>query len=215
MKGESKMKKLLFAVSALAALSLLAPSSGFAQHVYFNQVGLYTTSSGLGTNITGTNDVGVPVSVFLVLSKPAQGESVFPGVKAFECQLNFNPIGNIFKLGDALAADGLNIGDTDHIADGYLEYIVGFSDVVALTADQSIALVSFTFMNLNVVPVNITLGPPSVPSIPGQMAFLPPSPPLVAMYSAGGAPDAPVFTFNGQAVAVENESFGAVKALYR
>ena len=213
MKGESKMKKLLFAVSALAALSLLAPSSGFAQHVYFNQVGLYMDANGFGA--TGTNDVGTPVNVFLVLTKPAMGETVFPGVKAFECQLNFSPVGNIFKLGDALAAEGLNIGDVDNIAMGYLEYIVGFSDVVALQPDESIALITFTFMNLNAGEVDITLGPPSTASIPGQMAFLPPDPPLVAMYPSSGATDAAVFKFNGMAVAVENETFGAVKALYR
>ena len=35
------------------------------------------------------------------------------------------------------------------------------------------------------------------------------------MYSMGGSHEAPVFVFNGEAVAVENESFGSVKALYR
>lgn len=213
MKGESKMKKLLFAVSALAALSLLAPSSGFAQHVYFNQVGLYMDANGMGD--TGTNDVGTPVNVFLVLTRPAEGESVFAGVKAFECQLNFSPAGQMFKLGDALISEGLNIGDVDNIGLGYLEYIVGFSDVVALQADESIALVTFTFMNLNPGVVEVTLGPPSVASIPGEMAFLAPNSTLYPMFSSGGMPDAPVFKFNDMAVAVENESFGGVKALYR
>ena len=55
---------------------------------------------------------------------------------------------------------------------------------------------------------------------PGQMAFLggyEPAPPysLLPMYSIGGSHDAPVFIFNGEAVDVESESFGTVKALYR
>jgi hypothetical protein len=213
MKGESKMKKLLFAVSALAALSLLAPSSGFAQHVYYNQIGLYMDANGFGA--TGTNDVNTPVDVFLVLTRPAEGEVIFPGVKAFECQVNFSPAGQMFKLGDALIAEGLNIGDTANIGLGYLEYIVGFSDVVALQPDESIALITFTFMNMNPGVVDVTLGPPSVASIPGEMAFLPEVPLLQVMYSAAGTPDGSVFTFNGSAVAVENESFGSVKALFR
>jgi hypothetical protein len=207
------MKKLLFVVSALAALSLLAPSSGFAQHVYYNQLGLYMDASGFGA--TGTMDVGIPVNVFLVLTRPASGESVFPGVKAFECQLNFNPAGNLFKLGDALAADGLNIGDVDNINLGYLEYVVGFSDVVPLQPDESVALITFTFLNNNAGPVEVTLGPPSQASIPGEMVFLPPTPPLEIMYPSSGDPNDPVFIFNGDAVAVEDATFGGVKALYR
>ena len=222
MKGESKMKKLLFAVSALAALSLLAPSSGFAQHVYFNQIGLYTTNNALPdpldplVPITGTDDVSVPTTVFLVLTKPADGEVLYTGINAFECQLNFNPIGGIFMLSGALALPGINLGDDQNIASGFVEYIVGFNGSVPVTAEESAVLVTFTFLNNNAVPVEVTLSEPSAPSIPGGMAFKPDSQAVLKqMFPSSGDPDAPVFLFTGSAVAVENESFGAVKALYR
>jgi len=70
-------------------------------------------------------------------------------------------------------------------------------------------------LHLNTYPVEVTLGPPSVPSIPGHMGFLPPNPPIEIMYSMGGSHEAPVFIFNGMAIPVESESFGSVKALYR
>ena len=41
------MKKLLLAMSALAALSLLVPSTGVAQP-YYNQIGIFTTGCGSG-----------------------------------------------------------------------------------------------------------------------------------------------------------------------
>jgi hypothetical protein len=65
--------------------------------------------------------------------------------------------------------------------------------------------------------INVTLGPISTmpPSISGQMAFVTPNSTLEAMYSMGGSHDAPVFLFGGEAVPVEKESFGSVKALYR
>ena len=222
MKGESKMKKLLFAVSALAALSLLAPSSGFAQHVYFNQVGLYTTADALpdpldpDAPITGTDDVGIPTTVFLVLTRPAAGETAYAGVRAFECQLNFNPIGGIFMLSGALGAPGLNIGDVDNIALGYLNYIVGFSAPVPVAPSESIILVTFSFLNQNAVPIEVTLNPAPGGSIPGQMVFLPDTPPILEqMFSSSGTPDGTAFTFNGVAVATEDATFGSVKALYR
>jgi len=64
-KGKPKMKKLLFAVSALAALSLLAPSTGFAQAT--NTLGIYldeagTLNSGPVTPFTATD-------IYLVLQK--------------------------------------------------------------------------------------------------------------------------------------------------
>ena len=38
---------------------------------------------------------------------------------------------------------------------------------------------------------------------------------LLIMYSMGASHDAPVFHFEGEAVAVENDTFGSVKALFR
>lgn len=207
------MKKISLTVIALVAISMLAPNLASAEPTHFNEIGLYTTMDGYGD--TGIEGIGIPLEVYLVLTKPAYNGTPNSGVKAFECQLNFNPIGNMFKLGDYLLANGLNIGDTDHIGDGYLEYIVGFSEDLP-AVNEAVALIEFVFMNLNQGPVEVTLGPVSTPSIPGQIVFVPAGiTELEIMYQVSGHPDAPVFIFNGMAIPVESESFGSVKALYR
>jgi hypothetical protein len=61
----------------------------------------------------------------------------------------------------------------------------------------------------------VTLSPASIPSIPGTMAYLPTDPPLQEMFPASGDYSDPVFIFAGEAVPVQEESFGSVKALYR
>jgi hypothetical protein len=176
---------------------VLAPFAGFAEPTHPNEIGLYTESwDGYGP--TGTNIVGTPWS----------------GIVAFDCQLNFNPIGGIFKIGDVLNGEGFNIGDAAHIGDGFLEYIVGFAYEIP-SINDAILLTTLQFINQNTGPVEVTMGPASVPSVPGQMSYVTPNASLQVMYSMGGAMDAPVFIFNGEAVPVEQESFGSVKALYR
>ncbi len=207
------MKKMLLAVIAVFSISMLAPGTGLAEPTHFNEIGLYTTTDGYGE--TGTFVVNAPVDVWLVLTKPAPEGIPCDGVRGFECQLNFNPIGGIFKLMDLLLAPGLNIGDIDHIHEGYLEYIVGFGDQLPVV-NEAAALIHFQFLNTNSGPVEVTLGPIELASIPGQMVFADPTVTILEiMYPVSGHPDAPVFIFNGAAVSVETESFGSVKALYR
>jgi hypothetical protein len=211
------MKKLFFVVSALAALALLAPSTGFAQHEFSNQVGLYMSDDGTGA--TGTMTVGVPVNVYLVLTKPTDvenGEAPYFSVNFFDLMINFDPPGGLFKLADALPPKSINIGDTAHIDDGYLEYIVGIGEDHLLTGTESVWLIAFQFMAMVATPIDVSLGVCTAPSIEGEMTFMSISPNLRIMYNAAGAIDATVFSFNREdAVAVENASFGSVKALYR
>jgi len=213
------MKKLFFAVSALAALALLAPSTGFAQHEYSNQVGLYMTPDGTGA--TGTFDVGLPVTVYLVLTKPTDvdnAEAAYSTIQAFECTVDFNPAPNndLFALSVALPPNSINVGVGQNINDGFLDYIVGidFNHPLIVT-DLSTVLLTFSFLNQTAGVTQVTLTPTSASSIDGEMAFESQEGQLRVMYSAGGTHDDPVFTFNGSAVAVENESFGGVKALFR
>lgn len=206
------MKKFQFTVLTIATLFLVAPIASIAEPTHPNEIGLYTTPDGYGD--TGTDDIGIPVNVYLVLTKPQVGNEPCLGLTAFDCQLNFNPTGGIFMTGNALNGVGFNIGDVAHIDQGYLEFIVGFADLVP-TVDDAILMVSFQFIYVNPVPIEVTMGPCSVPAIPGEMVFLPGDPPYELMHSMGGSPDAPVFIFGGEAIAVEPESFGSVKALFR
>lgn len=207
------MKKWLF---TLVVLWVTAPFVGIAEPTHPNEIGLYTEPNGYGA--TGTTDIGIPVNVYLVLTRPEGDNVPLPGIRGFECQLNFNPFGGIFLLGHVLnGAGAINIGETTRLAsDGYLEYVVGFPDIVP-TVDEACLLISFTFLNAVPDVINVTLGTISSysPSIPDQMAFVTPFQTLEVMYSMGGSPDAPVFIFNGEAIPVEKGSYGSVKALYR
>jgi hypothetical protein len=210
------MKKLLFVVSALAALSLLAPSTGFAQspHVYPNQVGLYAFSDGTGA--TGTDIIGAAVLVYLVLTKPEADGVTVTNINAFECTLNFNPAGNLFKLAEVFPGNNVNVGDNSDISQGFLEYIVGFATEHPVT-DESITLVTFTFMHTAGGVIEVSLSPTSKPGVPGEMIYQNAAVPgdLRIMHTAAGPDGGPVYIFDGSAVATENESFGSVKALYR
>jgi len=209
------MKKLLFALTAVATLSMLVLSAGIADPYTYNQVGLYLTDDGLGPNVT--YDVGFPVDVFLVLTNPTDGynnNEPYLFIRGFDCQLNFNPIGNLDKLGETFPGNYLNIGDNSDITQGFLEYIVGFAEPIPVT-DESVVLVMITFMHTAPGVIEVTLGPTSVPAIPGRMAYVTPPLSLEIMYPISGSYDAPLFFFDGDEVAVVNVSFGAVKALYR
>ena len=209
------MKKFLIAVTAIAALSLLlVPGLSFAEPSHPNEVGLYTTDDGTGE--TGTFVVGAPVTVYLVLTRPTDTETGLPytTVNFFECQLNFNPVGNLFHLGSLFPPDSVNIGDTFNMGLGYLEYIVGFAQDFPVT-DESVVLVRIQFFHTIAGVIEVTLGPPIIPGIEDQMAFQSVQGHLEVMYSMGGCHECPVFLFEGEAIAVEEESFGSVKALYR
>lgn len=210
------MKKLLFAVSALAALSLLAPTTGFAQHETSanNQLGLFLNADGTGNAFT--SDVGVPVNVYLVLINPTNddpGETPYTNMNAFECMLNFTgPIP--FKLGDTLPPTAINVGDNSDINQGFLEYIVGLGTSMDIIAGAA-KLITFQFMATTTGVTTVTLTPTTAPSIAGEMAFQSVSGQLKKMYNAAGSAGAVVFTFNGTTVATEDASFGSVKALFR
>lgn len=212
------MQKSQTALFGVLVLSMLTSYVAIAVPTHPNEVGLYTTPDGYGA--TGTYEIGIPVDVFLVLTKPTDMVIGVPysNIRGFECQLNFSPVGGLFLLNEILPPNSINIGDNSHLGDGYLEYIVGVPDEMLVT-DESVVLIQFTFLNNNAGPVEVTLNPTSVPCNPNEMNFVSYEfgEPYYCtiMHPVSGSHDDPVFIFNGEAVAVEQESFGKVKALYR
>ena len=81
--------------------------------------------------------------------------------------------------------------------------------------DEAAVLIWFQFMYVSTGVTTVSLGPTSAPSIAGEMAFQSDPGELRVMYPASGSIHEPVFEFNGEAVAVDDESFGSVKALFR
>jgi hypothetical protein len=220
------MNKKLWSMIALTLATILAAGSGVAEPTHPNEVGLYVEPDGTGP--TGTTIMGAPVDVYLVLTRPTDvdgsGEA-FVSVYGFECTLTFDPVPNndLLLLDTVLPPGSIDIGRYKDINEGFLEFIVGTTISSPVLVDNEAAvMVTFTFMNLGSGITEVSLGPiEGNQSIPGQMAFL--GGPeesghpyyLTAMYSMGGSHDAAVFAFNGEAVAVDIESFGSVKALFR
>ena len=212
------MNKLIVVVSAMAALSLLVPHAGFAQHEFSpnNIVGLYLEPDGTGAN--GTFDIGVPISVYLVLINPTDVENddaPYATINAFECTLNFyGPA--LFLVDETLPPTAANDGDAGDINNGFLEYIVGLDTPLEVTAGSA-TLVSFQFMSTNPGVTEITLAPTSAPGIPGAMAYQSVAGEFRTMYPANGSFDFPLFCFNAYCgpSPAEDKCFGSVKALYR
>ncbi len=211
------MKKFFVASLAAIFLALLIPGLGLAQDPpTTNTLGLYEFSDGTGA--TGTSDIGSPVTVYLVLKNPVDeqnGDAPYPSSNSFECQLNFNPPGNLFKLAEIIQNDGgMNVGDSSDINQGFLEYIIGFSRDDFVT-DESIVLIEFVFMHTAAGNIEVTLGPTSKPSIPGEMVFQSVFGELRVMHSASGPHGGPVYLFSDGPDPVVSSTFGSVKALYR
>ena len=199
----------------MALVFLALGAADPAQGQFPNEIGLYLSPDEAGA--TGTSIFLAPVDVYLVLSRPtdvANGGAPYATVDAFECCLNFHGSENdVYIMGIGLAVPGVDIGPKN-ISQGTAQFIVGFGEPVEVV-NRSVMLCRITFMKMSAAPTSVTLGPASPASIPGQMAFQSVGGQLRVMNSVGGSPTAPVFIFNGEAVAVENASFGSVKALYR
>lgn len=213
---------MVFSAMTLVAVFLVCLGPATAQELATNQIGLYLNPEGPdGSGVSGTSEIGVPVSVYLVMTRPVDvqnGNAPYPTINAFECQLNFDPapVGTLFKLADTLPANSVNVGDNADINQGYLEYIVGIdTNNPVQVVDEAAVLIWFQFMNVSTGRTTVSLGLTSAPSIPGEIAFQSVSGQLRVMYPASGSFNEPVFEFNGEAVAVDNESFGSVKALFR
>ena len=218
-KGNPKMRKLLFAMSALAALLMIAPSNGFAQdYVYQSMLGLYTNADDL-TIVSATQGSGI-LFMYLILTNPylnadlGEGESgtvPVDNLKGFDLKMIL-PAGFLLA-GQTYPGNGLNIGS-------YPSFNVGFADPVPVV-DGKVTLGTMTIFADGSANGEVFLQPTDAnPDIPG---FMPGNAYLEGgaresfkMFPISNAYDAPVFVFNGDApVATESASWSGVKALYR
>ncbi len=204
------MKKLLYTVSALAALALLAPSAGFAAGA-FNQFGIYTDVEGDFSTASITTPTNTPFSAYFVITNPYNDDlgTAIPTVSGFECQVLL-PATGLFTLAAVLPPNMLNVGTVP-------DYIVGGESQPAVGANNAVLMISFQFMATTADPMEIFLAPSSAPSIPGTMAIADGADPaiLISCYPSSGDFALPVFGINTAVVATENESWGGVKALFR
>lgn len=213
------MKKLLFAVSALAALSLLAPSVGFAQTAH-NQLGMYIDQVGTPTAANIDVAINTPFNVFLVLTNPVNetfNEGVdtqvpITSVDGFEAAIVLPTAATFFVLAENYPAPEINVGSAP-------DYIVGFSNSVPVV-DNAVVLVSWQFMTLDPAALDVFMDATATARFPGKMAVVDAgdntTTPGQPIYPSTGDFANKVFSINGTPpVATENESWGGVKALFR
>lgn len=216
------MKILVLAGVALAAVFMLIPGPTAAQETYYNQVGLYMEPTGPdGSGSSGTSQIATPVLVYLVLTRPVDvqdGNAPYTTINAFEFTLRFDPVpnNNFFVLQTQLPPGNVDVGLRKNINEGFLDFVVGISSSSPLEVfDEQAVLITFTFMNMSPSSLEIFMEPTQSPSIAGELVFQSVPSQLRVMHPSSGFFNEPVFEFNGEAVTVEDESFGSVKALFR
>ncbi|MFT7700335.1 MAG: hypothetical protein ACI8S7_002178, partial [Candidatus Krumholzibacteriia bacterium] len=120
--------------------------------------------------------------------------------------------GMFFRLAATLPAGAVDLGNSTDITLG--DYVVGLA--TPLPASSAVAFVSWQFLLLAPISMEIYLGPASIESIAdGLPAYEIGGSILPLGLSTGGS--APVATVNTGECAVANEaaSFGGVKSLFR
>lgn len=215
------MRKLLFTMSALAALLMIAPSDGYAQFVYQSMVGLYSDEADL--TVVSADFVAGPATLYLVLSMPyfnadsGEGESgtvPVPAVGGYECRVGLP--GTYFLTTAAWPTQALNIAALP-------DMVVGYASPVAVV-DEQVTLATLTMFGDGSADVELFLTPITAlePEFPGEMSCVgyvttdPVNIQAFKMFPTSNAHDAPVFVINGSdPVATEGASWGNVKALYR
>lgn len=210
------MKKLLFAVCALAAISLLAPSAGFAQE-FQNRIGVYTTADAAACSTAAA--ANVPFNFYVVAVNPVGATGVWTSLDAFEFTMTItHGVGDMmFRLAETLAPGAINVGT---YTDQYnAEFACGFATPVPITNGFA-TLVTWNVMCLTTGPFLVYLGPADPASVPGMMALnntVAGNADLVGCLPSSGAVDQPVFGINapGQVIPVQESTFGDVKALFR
>jgi len=216
-KGESEMKKLLFAVCALAAISLLAPSAGFAQE-WQNRIGIYTSDTATSANIA-TTPLFTPTNLYFVVSNPqfADGSGQLPSVNAFEFKVTITPDTGFFVLNQTKPTNTIDVGG-GAVSAGTYDYSAGWP-VGLPVVNGMVSVMTWSIMFNGAGPFHFFLNPANVPSHAGVMAvnYTDPSETafLVDCEPSSGAYATEVFTVGGTNTPSESASFGSVKALFR
>lgn len=210
------MKKLLFAVCALAAISLLAPSAGFAQE-FVNRIGIYTTNTAGAAFITPTPSI--PFNIYFILTNPILDDGLgapVTSLNAFELKVTIDgPPGVLFKLSQTLLPNAINVANDGNPYSA--EYAVGAAAPVPVVGAQCV-LMSWNVLTSNAGPFYFYLNPTSAPGVPGKMAInakVGANVVLVGCTPSSGAFASPAFALGDVTVPVESASFGGVKALFR
>lgn len=208
------MKKLLFAVCALAAISLLAPNAGYAQ--WENHIGIYTTPDAANHCIPATPSA--PTNIYFVVSNPRLSDgTAVTAINAFELRVLIDgPPASMFRLFETLPAGAINVGVA---SDPYnSEYVAGWPAATPVVGGFC-SVMTWNVLFLNpAAQFYFRLGTTTSPAVAGKMAYnVPVGEEAVLVGCMPSSEDFadPVFSTGDCVVATETSSFGNVKALFR
>ena len=205
-------------VGLISLIALLFSGVVFANPKNPNVVGLYLND--VGTGASETNEIGTLVDVFLVLSNPSDEEHhdvPCSSVNLFQLSLSFNPVphNDLFLMSSFRPPGSVDGGQRKDINEGFIDFDVGFGPDPLVVTKKTVVLIKLTFMNMSATLTEVFLVPVPRAYIPGEIVFYSGLDYYQVMHPVGELSGVPAFVFNGGEVAVENESFGSVKALYR
>jgi len=202
---------MLVVVTALAALTLIAPTSGLAQAAD-NQFGIFFDTEATQVNI----DPAGPFFAYLFLLQPVDlvGDPATE-INAFEISLRVDNATNLFKLADSvIPPNAIIVGDRSDITAG-LDYIVGLAAPYPVTGGK-VHLMTFQFLKQDAVPVFLYLQDTRSGVLQYQVPTANPDVSiLVPAFPASSDQGTPVASFFGAVVPVESQTWGQLKSLYR
>jgi hypothetical protein len=198
------MKKLV----VLLMVSLMATSAFAVIDPDPDMVGVYFEPAANTNGFAAT--VNVPFHAYVVLTRPTSNVNGFEGSYRVVPQPGMEAL--MFRLGQALPAGAVDLGTSTNFLAGNFFYGLA----APITASEAVVLVDWTFMLLAAQTVEIFLGPSPTPSIPNGLPAYEAGGFIKSLGLSTGGVDIPVARVNGMGpVAIENESFGNVKALFR
>ncbi len=199
------MKKLI----VLLLVSLMATSAFAVVDEDPDMLGVYFDANADENSINPI--VNVPFDAYVMITNPSAAD-VWGLEFGYDIVVPAGFEGLFFRLSNSLPAGSVDLGVSDDKLSG--DYVAGLA--TPLPGNPATTFVTWQFMLLSPMTVEIFLGPSNVQSIDdGLPAYEIGGVILPLGLSTGGA-NVPVAVINGLGpVAVEEASFGSVKSLFR
>ncbi|MDX2472548.1 MAG: hypothetical protein QNL91_02475 [Candidatus Krumholzibacteria bacterium] len=171
-----------------------------------NEVGIYADPFGGSSELFGPPDV--PFNAYVVLTNPSN----IP-VWGFEFgyTMALNDPSALFRLQNVLPPVAIDVGDNSNLLSG--DYVVGLA--TPLISDVAMVLVTWQFMLTSPQTVFMELGPSRIPSLPYDLPAYEAGGTIVPMTLAPTCWGTRIHVNESCPLPVEEQAFGAVKALYR
>jgi len=205
------MKKLLFALCALAAIALLTPSAGFAQ--WQTRIGIYASATADSTRIDPAE--GAFFYVYFVLTSPLDADGApATAIKGYEFTVTVTgPVEGLVKFTDLTFPNTIDLGtSTDYANSSYFAAAASPQPVT----NGMIVLRTWKMKSFDSsAPYYFFVAPYSVPTFAGDLAILDGAGRKVRARGSADLYTTAVFAIGDDTVANESATFGSVKALFR